>query len=390
MINISKFHIYLDTNVLIYGNPFQNNLIKLINKYKGNNRLLIKLRIPEIVALEYKNKTRKWVREIINKQNETVKTINGFFNRKLKKLNISEDKLDKSIKKVFKSQGFELLKTPINKIDLKNLIIKAVDRQSPFQEKGEKGFRDSIISETIKLCSIKDKSVINIFISDDRLLNDFIGNNPAQFVEFKTFISINEFESYLDLHLLKYDDIFIERLTKKAELEFYDANSRSGLFFRENIELKIMRDYETILSSNPNMYPLTSLSSPSTSLISTSMNAYISTSFSPSYISSNLYNDPSKINYDINPPYFVSNKNLNEYTWNSFIFLKQPANYGENLQGTLTYVPITYGASQNYSTVYNTTTTFVVRWKTIIDDNGNITKSTFESLKLHNSNYISF
>ena len=138
------------------------------------------------------------------------------------------------------------------------------------------------------------------------------------------------------------------------------------------------------------MYPLTSFVflSPSTSLISTDECLYFNF-ISPSYISS-LIQRPFKINYDYNHHILFQTKILMNILGILSIFFKQPANYGENLQGTLTYVPITYGASQKYSTVYNTTTTFVVRWKTIIDDNGNITKSTFESLKLHNSNYISF
>jgi hypothetical protein len=381
----NEFHVYLDTNQIIFGNPFRRDLIKIIDSFKNNSKISLFFKVPEVVVLEYQHKTLEELKTTIKDFNEKTSTINYFFNKKIRKLE-NVNLTHKKVLAIFKKFNIEIIHTPIKKINLKKLIINAVEHIAPFEKKGEKGFRDSVIVETIRFNLSGD--VNNIFISDDQKLRNYLENHSSLFKNLKTYSFIKDFESYLSLHALNLNDSFINELTKKAEKYFYDPISKSGLFIEQKIEDKIKNQNNSLFNRL------------------TSFNTFHSYQKSGSVTYGNFMNsmlsDIARNQYDfyIHQPYFISRNKANEYTWDSLIVFNESlsltaspivslgsASLSASDYTTSAYATAPLVSASPSSSYFNPQIVFSIRWQTIIDEKSNIISGKIINIQYHSSNF---
>jgi hypothetical protein len=207
---IKKYNIIFDTNC-IHTTKFKvddlNFPIKnLINFLKENNHLdNINLYLPETVLDEKILQNIYNFENIKNKFNENLKVLNEInININSKPLDNSnyEKEIKKEYKKVLKKYGLTIIKLP-KSISAKNISDRFFSRKKPFINNtgtnAEKGFKDSLIWETILNFGIKNENLI--FVSKNT--SDFTSELEVEFkkINKKEIIFIEDCdktESYLD------------------------------------------------------------------------------------------------------------------------------------------------------------------------------------------------
>lgn len=244
---------------------------------------------------------------------------------------LSRSSIRNKAEKILTDLNILKIPTPYKSINLEEVVKKAVYYLPPFEEKHEKGFKDSIIAETIRDDFKNTQSeIIYIFICSDKKLFEYLNAiEPINGTNFKMFQSVPEFESDLRLILSKIDKGFIKNLAKQAETIFYDlVNPESSLFHKFEIKEKINQQFGHLFL-NPERHQRFG------GLLS-SINA-----------GSSLYQAWAPIeqtHFEISKPIFIKQDNDN-YEWNSVIVSKQKfestaksAGWGLNSRNLLEHV----------------------------------------------------
>lgn len=245
-----SYIVLFDTNTLVEGNPLREAVANLINTYKGDHRLGIKFLIPDVVREEFKKHFLKKVKEARVGYIKHSGDLVNLMNVKLPKFDVEESQVLSKAGKILKDHAIGVLETPIKKINLKGLIKKAVYYEPPFQESKEKGFKDSIIAETIVVNLPKlTKGAQVIFICKDEVLRQYLSTYQPKFPNFKVYESVPDFESELRLYLLERDDKLVVEITKEAEAAFYKSDDKNSLFFKEDIPRKLFETFPTLFAN---------------------------------------------------------------------------------------------------------------------------------------------
>ena len=133
--------------------------------------LKIPILVPEVALQEWISNYKKNFVSAINRIEEGEKSINKFLNegvqitwKKEKDAMLSE--VDAYIRRKIKETGLEIIKTP--QIDFDLLIKMSIDKIRPFEEKGEKGFRDSIILFSILEYAKKSNGGTHLLLAEDK------------------------------------------------------------------------------------------------------------------------------------------------------------------------------------------------------------------------------
>ncbi|MDO9464869.1 MAG: PIN domain-containing protein [bacterium] len=262
--------VILDTNILRAKNECELTspyFDTFWNKYIVDFQFELKL--PEVV-----------VGEILYQQFShgvsALKTISGHFAKinELTKKNYSyrltKERIKSSLKNNFKiwleKKGGEILPTPLDNIDWKDIVNRAIWRLPPFDndpKKAEKGFRDSMILETIR--SYLETAIKNypiVFICKDKLLRDTAEREFRDITKITVYEDYEDFESYLKLIRKHLEDKFIKSIMKKATHKFFTQKREDCLYHKENIRRKIVEKYDEYftkvrLSEKPSESPLT-------------------------------------------------------------------------------------------------------------------------------------
>ncbi len=206
MSNNKKRAIYLDTNILkqfsiLLDHSLFSILLELSKKWH------FAVYIPEVAYLEWigskKVEIEKNVTNIEARLNN-LKSKYLFDEIDLAKLsaeeiiNKSKTVLDESLKK----NNIEIVKTC--EIDVDRLIDMAIKKIRPFEEKGEKGFKDSVILFSI-LNHAKKENNICYFISNDKIFahEDIKSLAIEKGVEYHLFDSIQTFKEFTEEIIIK-------------------------------------------------------------------------------------------------------------------------------------------------------------------------------------------
>lgn len=210
------------------------NFVSEIRKYKTVN---VKIFAPDIVIKEYVSFFVKEVENLVN-QNDALKRFVGIGSKRPRSL--SEDIVRKRARNILKRAGVSMLKTPSSKIDLDNLIERAVRHEPPFRR--ESGFRDTLIAESIMLNleSILDKNTKVYIVCEDGGLRGYLTSMFKKKKTVKTYKSFSDLSSALKMKLSKIDDELIPEITNEASRTFFDrSTSQDSLLVKFNILDKI-------------------------------------------------------------------------------------------------------------------------------------------------------
>jgi hypothetical protein len=190
-----NYYIIFDTNV-VWGKPFQKVFLEF-KDYVASTGLKIGLYLPETVKEEFKKKTLFELREVAEKHNSAVialKKFNYLNLQNTKAFSIDENLVKQKLDDLLVKSGFEIIPVPYDQIDLEKILEQAVYYLPPF-ERNEKGFKDSIIAETIVAATKSfDDNATRIFVSNDSKLRGYVASLDKGLL---TYESIKDLESRL-------------------------------------------------------------------------------------------------------------------------------------------------------------------------------------------------
>lgn len=228
-----NYYIIFDTNV-VWGEPLQKDFLEF-KKYISSTGLKIGLYLPETVKEEFKKKILFKLRGAVEKYQFSINALKKFDYLQVqngKKIEIDEDLIKKKLDILLKDNGLEIIPVPYAKINWEKLLEQAVYYLPPF-EQNEKGFKDSIIAETI-LAAIEsfDDNSTKIFVCNDKVLRNYIASKNKELLIYE---SIKDLESKLRADIQKIGNI--DELVKQADelfyVEIHDIN-----FFGQGIDFK--------------------------------------------------------------------------------------------------------------------------------------------------------
>lgn len=354
---IEKYLVVVDTNILFHHNKHfvvNPDFDKFWDEY--NNKVILNLFVPEVVEGELLYQQVTSALKTFEKANNAIKSLSLVADKKYKNT-ITEAKIISDIKKRFNKWKNKIkaknIKTPINNISWENIVDSSIWRKPPFSidsknNNSEKGFRDSLILETV--CDFSDENTDNniIFICNDSLLRETAEARMDMNINFSAYSSINEFESYLRLISEEFESKLIKSLTNKAKMKFFTYNDTSTLVYRDKLIKKIREKYSDELSNPQEILRLDY------------HDEDILTDVNVKSIGGGKYTIVGK-------PEFIKRKNGNEFFWKSVVRYKREYEIFDGLFD-----------SNNY--LYNIM--FYVDWKVNISSNSIFTKMSIIDIEL--------
>jgi len=268
----------------------------------------IRLVIPEVVKGEILfQQTTSTLRtlERVNQQFENISGSTGKnYKHRLTETRLRRDvqtRLDKWIGKV----NGDVEPTPVVSIDWPALIQSAIWRKPPFTEdkETEKGFRDSLILETVASFCLHHPDAEIAFVCNDRLLREETTERLKSFDKLSVYENIQAFEAYLKLTLEQLTEDFVRDIQRKAKVKFFSSSNGGCLFSREDI-VEAIRDKFQEKFANP------------TDGLGRGLNALLN----PSPVGSK-WESISNEKVWIYPPQFQSLENASSFHWKSNVVL---------------------------------------------------------------------
>jgi hypothetical protein len=201
MLKKKRDAIYLDTSILwqftiSLGHPLFSILLQIAKKWD------FPVFIPEVAYKEWLYKKREEIESSLDriKRNlENLRTKYSFDKIDLNSIYSQEifDQAKITLDENLKNKQIEIIKA--GEIDLNRLIEMAINKIRPFEEKGEKGFRDSIILFTI-LAHAKSQNSDCFFIADDGVYSheDVFKIAEETGVTYLHFNSIEDFKDFTE------------------------------------------------------------------------------------------------------------------------------------------------------------------------------------------------
>jgi hypothetical protein len=242
------YTVFVDSNCLYTPNeveivnPSFSDLLKEIR-----SKCEIELAIPDIVAREILNKKlddcEACLKEIASKVNRIAKLT---VTEPVRLPNIEDLQLNLKARfdRWVESLGATIIPVP-TAIDWTSLIEKAVSRRPPFSprsEKGEKGFKDALILETLlelHKCS-PDRAVV--FVCADVLLSKTACDHLAG-PTFLAVSSLDEFRSHLELRITQTSEKFTRALLTKAKEVFYTESNPNCIWLKFKVREEIHKSF---------------------------------------------------------------------------------------------------------------------------------------------------
>lgn len=259
-IKATPYIVIPDTNILWNDDPAKivsSGFDKFWNTFSGDYNL--ELYIPEVVKGELLYQLTKPALKSISDIAESINNI-SVITGKQHRHNITNTKTKVLIEKRFdmwlKGKNGTLVQMPTNNIDWNEIINKAIWRLPPFEDikKGkiieEKGFRDSMILETIIDICKREKKLNDIsFICNDKTLRTSANVALIKDLRFSSYESINDFQSYLSLLKEKLESQFVKDILGKASDKFFTQGNKDTYYYRENISGAIVDKYGNYISN---------------------------------------------------------------------------------------------------------------------------------------------
>ena len=251
-----------DTNILWYKeksvavNP---EFDSFWNEFSATSNL--ELVIPDVVKGELLFQQSSSAIKLMNKASDCFTEISSITNYKYNH-KITTNRVKKQVETRFdkwiKTKKATIEPAPTSNIDWNSLINNAIWREPPFESDAkntgnEKGFRDSIILETVvEYCRHDEGEKLIAFICNDFLLRTTAEKRMKHDNRFSAFESIEDFESYLKLQHEKLTDKFIKSLLKKASVKFFKSGDESCLSRQGNLIKQIENKYKDY-TNNPSL-----------------------------------------------------------------------------------------------------------------------------------------
>jgi hypothetical protein len=121
--------------------------------------------------------------------------------------------------------------------------------------KGEKGFKDSLVLETVATACENESNTV-VFITGDELLRDSAKNRLGGTKRFDVYDSLEEWLNRLKLQHEKKSAAFADMLLKKATKQFFTPDNPECVYLKFGIGDRIYKDFAINLSDDPFIHPM--------------------------------------------------------------------------------------------------------------------------------------
>lgn len=215
----------------------------------------IELVLPEVVhgELLYQHTTSaRMALERANKQFQGLSSIAAkVYGHRVTDARVLAD-VRRKIEGWIASLGGRVEATPVATIDWHRLIQDSLWRRPPFLEAknserdSEKGFRDSMILETVCALAAGSPSPNAAFVTSDQILLSAAKQRTGKTCA--CYETLDEFASYLRLLDEALTDEFIRAIQLRARAKFFSKGDESCLFIRDDVSRTIREQFSEQLS----------------------------------------------------------------------------------------------------------------------------------------------
>lgn len=256
---IESHDIVLDTNILhckdksyVANSDFEEFW------QKHSAELDLCLKIPYVVFGELLFQQTTSALKTLTRANDSIDRLSKVTNKSYSH-QITENRVRKEVKARIetwlKANKAEILYVPVNEIDWARVIEDSIWRRPPFSydpknDDLEKGFRDSVILETLCEYTNAGESRPVIFVSNDNLLREAAEKRLKGNKRIKIMTSLDDVGSYLKLMREDFTESFVDSIIDKASLKFINRKDTNSIVFKENLK-GVLKDLAGTLISNP-------------------------------------------------------------------------------------------------------------------------------------------
>ena len=250
-----QLKVLFDTCVLYTsrGSDLLNREVaQLIADNSDNDSLLIRWCMPEVVRTE-----RRY--QMITKSLELLPSI-----RKLEMLlghclNINEatveHQVDDIIDEHVEKHGIMLCDVNVEEVDWPRVIEDAMYRRAPFEAAdNEKGFRDALIAETFMQVVASSSSTAHTriaLVTEDQLLRRALEPRAKAYPNVRIVSDLEQLKSLINALSSSIEEEFVARLQERAAKLFHDSESHEGLYYSEDIEVRMKDRFGDQLEETP-------------------------------------------------------------------------------------------------------------------------------------------
>jgi len=359
-----KYLVIIDTNIIFSSdkaNVVSPDFDKFWSRHISESNL--KLYIPEVVKGEIIYQQTTSAIKTLERTNKSIENLSSYtdsnYNHRITEGRIRKD-VCRRFQKWIKLKKAEEIKSPIENIPWDSIIHNSIWRLPPFsiedseKDKTEKGFRDSIILETVINFSQNHCDSQIIFLCNDSLLRKTAESRLSEIDTFSVYESVEDFESYLRLINERSEEKFVKSIIRKAKQKFFKKGDKSTLIYKAKVAGLIKEKYSEEISSPEDCFER------------------------------NSADEDSIIDFELNKlsrgaltvdgqPQFIKIANKNTFYWNSLISYQ--AKYGYN---------DVYDFEGHNYIEYIYKIEIIAQWKVNVSSNSVFTKMELVGIELDN------
>jgi len=255
---LPNYTVYFDANVAYSkkpSEPISPRLLKSIEKARTLTR--IDVRVPEVVLeeLAYQQFVIAYAAgQNLKKNYKTLLDVCGLAVSQAPDVQALKTGVKSLLSKSLEKASFSKISTPIADIDWAAVVHDSCWRCAPFEKPrseddlAEKGFRDKIILETIKVDVSKIKDGVVAFVSGDSLLRRAFKDQTTTKCPTEAYSHFGELLGHLDLLAKTKSSQFTNEVLSKVGAFFYTPGDPSCVAIAQGVIEKLVDEYSEEMS----------------------------------------------------------------------------------------------------------------------------------------------
>lgn len=253
--NKPKITVVFDTNVIFTssdGKFFNNEIVVLLNKLSQNEEIDLTLCLPEVVLNERKYQIEKKAFGLLSSISKLEKLLE--WSTDINKETIREQ-MTVLIQGQIDRYKIQIINIDTSDIDWEDMIHRSCFRLPPFSEgEEEKGFRDAIIAHTFLQFIESNKGQNEFyFVTKDGELKGYLEEKTKENDNVILLDNANELVGQINILTSTINEQTLQNYQIIASKQFFEQNNVDSLFYKNNIQDKILKKYKNVLEYVPNI-----------------------------------------------------------------------------------------------------------------------------------------